>query len=179
MGPKEDIKIFSPEDLILENERITKDAIEKGLHYDPSPRSSEHFEYAEEMFRQFPTDEEFVVQVAYLLKNMICAQRFKFGNKRTAATMVREFIRVNGYSFSASKEEWIRVCKKIQQEVPPAYIIWYPGLSQSDDFLQFVRGTGGGYAVKLQNIPMKADHQGSGWYNPWLINWVRTHLSEN
>ena len=178
MDDNHDIILFTCEDWERENRKIITEAKRVGINYDPSERTEHHIRYAEETLAQFPEGENIEVQIAYLIKNLICAQRFEFGNKRTARNMVVQFADVNGYILSAETDEWIRICKKVQRKVPKAYIIYHPHITHPMKFYRFIKGTGGGYAVKSENIPMVPDRQGSEWYNPWLIEWVNKHLRE-
>ena len=175
---EKDVILFTFEQWKKENERIVKEAKEAKVNYDPYPRTDDHLKYADEMFNQFPINELIHIQVAFLLKNMICAQRFKYGNKRTARNMIIQFTNANGYDIIVADKEWIRVCKKIQRKVPPAYVIRNKKISIGSKIHHLITGSGGGYAVDIANIPMKADRHGSGWYNSWLINWVKKHLKE-
>ncbi|MDG6221267.1 MAG: hypothetical protein QCI38_07455 [Candidatus Thermoplasmatota archaeon] len=176
MDDEQSINMFDFEDWKRENDRVVSEAQERNMNFDPYPRSEAHVLYAEEMFNQFPVDDTIEVQIAYLLKNMICAQRFEFGNKRTARNMVVEFARINGYELSATAKEWIRICTKIQRKVPKQYVIREPNLNIPERLKRYILGTGGGYAVKIENIPMGL--QGSSWYNPWIIRWIKEHLQK-
>ena len=159
-----------------ENDRVVKEAREAQLNYDPYPRTEYHVKYADEMFKQFPIEEPIHIQIAYLFKNMICAQRFDYGNKRTAHNMIVQFAYANGYEIIATDREWIRVSKKIQRKVPKAYVIHRMKIKIGSRIHRMMTGSGGGYAVDIANIPMKADRHGSSWYNPWLTNWVKKHI---
>jgi len=174
MDDEQIIIMFEFEDWKRENDRVVSEAREKKMKFDPFPRSDAHILYAEEMFKQFPAEDGIYIQIAYLLKNMICAQRFEFGNKRTARNMVVEFARINGYDISASTRDWIRVCTKIQRKVPRQYVIRQPNLNVPERVKRYIMGTGGGYAVKIENIPMRL--HGSSWYNHWIVQWVKEHL---
>jgi prophage maintenance system killer protein len=172
MEEKKNVVLFTFSQWEKENQRVVEKARELNVPYDPSKRNEHHLRYGEELFKQFPDNEPFFIQVAYLLKNLICAQRFEYGNKRTSTAMVIEFVKDNGYAIDASPEEWARICKKIQKRLPGKYLICNDRtICTSRHHLKTT--SGGGYAVKLANIPMKPENY---WYNHFIIRWVKKHL---
>ncbi len=171
------IILFTFEQWESENAKVIAEAKNNSLKYDPSKRSQMHIAYGKELFKQFPDELEIEVQIAYLLKNMICAQCFEYGNKRTAHRMVRQFSEINGYHINASIEEWVRLSKKIQKTIPKKFVIDNPYF-EYDKEKYLTTGSGGGYAVKIEAIPMFCSNDSLQFYNRYIIDWVREHLEK-